>query len=112
MPSGIRLRLVHPSAARTLLSSLFSADSALLSLDFLNRILRVFLRASASPRQANLISQARDAPPSPDKVLPLGHRLRRHVPTPHRALHRRRPAAPRPIAGQIHVGNGTLRSRP
>src|ERR1039458_5398705 len=43
---GIRLRLVHPSAART--SSLFSPRPGLDRLYFLHGVLRVFLRVSAT----------------------------------------------------------------
>src|ERR1035438_218520 len=48
--SGISLRLVHPSEARTSFL-LFSADSALRGFNPLNGVLRLFLCASASPRQ-------------------------------------------------------------
>src|ERR1019366_6801938 len=54
--SGIRLRLVHPSEARTSCLSVLRClreppEEGIYSAFFLHRVLRVFLRVSASPRQ-------------------------------------------------------------
>src|SRR5664279_4301141 len=61
--SGIRLRLVHPSEARTSCLSVLRClreppEEGIYSAFFLHRGLRVFLRASASPRQIERLASS------------------------------------------------------